>query len=580
MKTNYTNRLQILILLILFSNFGSHLWAQIPADLMENCKQWKITYPTGEEEKKLCDEPNNEFFFVNDDKDAIVFRTPIRTDNGTTPNSDNVRSELREREPDGSADVYWTTEGSHMLYVKQAITHLPINKSELVATQIHGDKEAGIDDAMVLRLEDSHLFLSFNGGKLRSDISITNTYTLGTIHEVIFLVQDNKHYCYYSEDGSLLEAFNNNTASDYLVKDGDRDYVMDLEYDQSYFKVGNYTQSNPKDEGDDTGKPENYGEVLVYDFSVVHDEIEVSGVSLSPSNIELSIGGPFQLTKTISPAHATNKTVTYSTSDASVVEVNSSGVITGKSAGTAVITVTTVDGGFTATSYVTVLEDAVGTNLALKKEIKGTGTHDADNKVENLVDGSTATRWSVSGFPQTATIDLGQVYAIGRSEVVCYSDRAYQYTISVSDTENGTYTEIVDRSENTTPGDEGNPIVNVFAPVEGRFVKLTVTGAAVYDGSWVSMSEFRLFEASALGIEDAPLDERNIVLSPNPARNAISFSGAEGFNNIKIYDHVGKLIVNQSYNGQSVDVSHLNSGLYIVRLSGTSKTVNKRMIKK
>ncbi|MFB9052503.1 polysaccharide lyase family 7 protein [Formosa undariae] len=580
MKTNYKNDLQFFILLLLFSNFGSHLWAQVPSDLMENCKQWKITYPNGVEEKQLCGAPNNEFFYVNDAKNAIVFRTPIRSDNGTTPNSDNVRSELREREPDGSVDVYWTTEGSHMLYVKQAITHLPINKSELVATQIHGDKEAGIDDAMVMRLEDSHLFLSFNGGKLRSNISITNNYTLGTIHEVIFLVQDNKHYCYYSEDGGLLEAYKNNTASAYLIKDGDKDYVMDLEYDQSYFKVGNYTQSNPKEEGDDTGKPDNYGEVLVYDFSVAHDEVGVSGVSLSPNNIELSIGSPFQLTKTISPAHASNKMVTYSTSDASVVTVNNSGVLTGKSSGSAVITVTTVDGGFTDSSNVTVIEDALGINLALKKVITGTGTHDANNVVENLVDGSTATRWSVSGFPQTATIDLGKVYTMGRSEVVCYTDRAYQYTVSVSDTENGTYTEIVDRSENTTPGDEGNPIVNVFTPVEGRFVKLTITGAAVYEGPWVSLSEFRIFEASSLSIEASPLDDSKVTISPNPATNNITINGAEDFNNLKIYDHIGKLIINQFYNGQSVDISHLNSGLYIVRLSGKSQTINKRIIKK
>ena len=83
-----------------------------------------------------------------------------------------------------------------MIYVKQAITHLPINKPELVATQIHGNKDEGIDDSMVLRLEDSHLFLSFNGGKLRDNVTITTNYTLGTVHEVIFIVVDGKHYCY------------------------------------------------------------------------------------------------------------------------------------------------------------------------------------------------------------------------------------------------------------------------------------------------------------------------------------------------------------------------------------------------
>jgi len=246
--------------------------ASIPADLMRNCEQWKITYPDGEEVKKLCSEKNNEYFYVNDDKNAIVFYAPIRSNNGTTPNSDNIRSELRERTEDGNNDVEWTTSGSHMLYVKQAITHLPIVKPKLVASQIHGDKEAGIDDAMVLRLEGSHLFLSFNGNNLRSNLTIKTDYTLGTIHEVIFLVIDGKHYCYYSEDGNLASAFANKTASKYLVKDGNNSYVMDIDYDQAYFKVGNYTQSNATKEGDYTDDPNNYGEVVVYDFNVEHNK--------------------------------------------------------------------------------------------------------------------------------------------------------------------------------------------------------------------------------------------------------------------------------------------------------------------
>ncbi|WP_430905628.1 carbohydrate-binding protein [Maribacter sp. 2-571] len=244
--------------------------ANIPADLMENCKQWKITYPTGDEDKTLCDENNNEFFYVNESRNGIVFRVPIRDNNGFTLNSPNVRSELRERKLDGSSDVFWTTDNTHVLYVKQAITHLPIRKDELVATQIHGKKSEGIDDAMVVRLEGSKMFLSFNGGKLRSNVTIKNNYQLGTVHEVIFVVNNGKHYCYYGEDGNLKSAYANGNAAQYLVKDGSRDYVFDRSYGDAYFKVGNYTQSNPSTEGSATNDPDNYGEVVVYDFYAEH----------------------------------------------------------------------------------------------------------------------------------------------------------------------------------------------------------------------------------------------------------------------------------------------------------------------
>ncbi len=244
--------------------------AEYPSDLMRNVDQWKITFPDGEEVKQLAD-VENEYFYVNDDGNGIVFYAPVRSSNGTTPNSSYIRSELRERTADGGSDIYWTTEGRHVLYVKQAITHLPIVKPHLVATQIHGDKAAGIDDSMVMRLEEDHMFLSFNGGKLREDFTVTTGYELGTIHEVIFEVIDDKHYVYYSEDGNLNRAYQSGNASKYLVKDGSNDFVMDLNYDQSYFKVGNYTQSNAEKEGDYTDHPDNYGEVIVYDFWVEHD---------------------------------------------------------------------------------------------------------------------------------------------------------------------------------------------------------------------------------------------------------------------------------------------------------------------
>ncbi|TEW55020.1 hypothetical protein E2R68_06840 [Psychromonas sp. RZ22] len=243
--------------------------AVYPSDLMSNYDQWKITYPDGVEDKTLFEE-TNEYFYVNEDANGIVFRVPIRSSNGSTPNSDYIRSELRERTADGKSDIYWTTTGTHVAYSKQAITHLPIVKDHLVATQIHGNKDDGIDDAMVLRLEGNHLFLSFNGGKLRSDVTVNDNYTLGTVHEVIFEVVNDKHYVYYSEDGNLNAAYTAGNADQYLVKDDSSNYVMDLNYDQSYFKIGNYTQSNPDKEGEETDNPDNYGEVVVYDFWVDH----------------------------------------------------------------------------------------------------------------------------------------------------------------------------------------------------------------------------------------------------------------------------------------------------------------------
>jgi len=82
--------------------------------------------------------------------------------------------------------------------------------------------------------------------------------------------------------------------------------------------------------------------------------IPVSGVSLTPTILNLTAGGATgTLTATVSPANATNKAVTWSSSNQTVATVNN-GVVTPLAAGTATVTVTTVDGGKTATCTVNV----------------------------------------------------------------------------------------------------------------------------------------------------------------------------------------------------------------------------------
>ncbi|WII07166.1 Ig-like domain-containing protein [Methanomassiliicoccales archaeon LGM-RCC1] len=57
------------------------------------------------------------------------------------------------------------------------------------------------------------------------------------------------------------------------------------------------------------------------------------------------------------PTNATNKNVTWASSDSTKVEINANGIITAKAPGTVTITVTTVEGSHTATTTVTVTKD-------------------------------------------------------------------------------------------------------------------------------------------------------------------------------------------------------------------------------
>ena len=82
--------------------------------------------------------------------------------------------------------------------------------------------------------------------------------------------------------------------------------------------------------------------------------VPVTGVSLNTSTLNLIEGGTGTLIATVLPDNATNKKVTWSSNAPGVATVNSSGKVTAVAPGTATITVTTVDGGKTATCVVTV----------------------------------------------------------------------------------------------------------------------------------------------------------------------------------------------------------------------------------
>ena len=86
--------------------------------------------------------------------------------------------------------------------------------------------------------------------------------------------------------------------------------------------------------------------------------VPVESVSLDKTSLELTEGETAQLTATVEPEDASNKNVTWESSNTNVATVDANGEVTAVSAGTATITVTTVDGGKTDTCTVTVREEA------------------------------------------------------------------------------------------------------------------------------------------------------------------------------------------------------------------------------
>lgn len=116
------------------------------------------------------------------------------------------------------------------------------------------------------------------------------------------------------------------------------------------------------------------------------------------------------------------------------------------------------------------------------------------NAATNLLDGNTddSSRWSAYGFPQTVIIDMGCEVPFSEIALSTYKDRAYQYTIAVSDSADSGYVQIIDRSANQ---DNAQPITDAVSLISARYFKITVDGAAdSYTGSWTSLTEVEIAE--------------------------------------------------------------------------------------
>jgi uncharacterized protein YjdB len=141
----------------------------------------------------------------------------------------------------------------------------------------------------------------------------------------------------------------------------------------------------------------------------------VTGVTVSPASATIAAGSSSQLGATVAPGNATNQNVSWSSSNSSVATVNASGLVSGVTAGSATITVTTQDGNKTATAAITVTGGAGG-GAAIPGKIEAESYS------------------GMSGIQTESTADAGGGLDVG------YTDNGDYMNYSVTVATAGTYT--------------------------------------------------------------------------------------------------------------------------------------------
>ncbi|MGE7989210.1 Ig-like domain-containing protein [Lysinibacillus fusiformis] len=144
--------------------------------------------------------------------------------------------------------------------------------------------------------------------------------------------------------------------------------------------------------------------------------VPVTGITLNERSGNLKVGETKTITETVVPANATNKTVTWTSSNVNVATVDSQGKVTAIGEGSATITVTTVDGLKTATAIIEVFVPVPVTGITLN-ETSGNLQVGDTRTLTATVTPANATNKSVtwtSSDENVATVDSqGKVTAIG-----------------------------------------------------------------------------------------------------------------------------------------------------------------------
>ena len=202
---------------------------------------------------------------------------------------------------------------------------------------------------------------SSNQGQRNTQPGVTTTVNLAAAKLLSFNYkvssEANWDYVFVSIDGTVVAP--TDADSKYILS-GDRaaewlNYTYIVPEGEHTVTIG-YRKDSSGDRLDDTAW---------LDEIQFMDIVNVTGVEFSQETLTMPLARTAQLEWTVLPADAANKNVTFASDNTEVATVNKSGLVTSVAPGTANITVTTVDGGFTDVIAVTVEEAVAVTEIVI-----------------------------------------------------------------------------------------------------------------------------------------------------------------------------------------------------------------------
>ena len=305
--------------------------------------------------------------------------------------------------------------------------------------------------------------------------------------------------------------------------------------------------------------------------SITVSSIPVTGVTIAPTSVIMNIGDAQQLTATVTPSNATNKNVSYITSNSSVATVSSTGHVTAVAGGTATITVTTVDGNKIDSAAITVInpEYQAESYTALSGAWKATAHAGYTGSGYMILRYSGHYfEWNNVNAPVSGTYSLTFTYSS--------PDILNTANIIVNGVTNTNLS--FARNANWVPVscdvflNAGNNTVRVKKSVSPKDFQIDKMAVGVASAASILKSG---------SVQIIAENNENIQIWPNPVSGGIlNISGINVNTVINVYNMLSKNVLSlQMVMGQqTLDVSNLPKGMYIISIQSKQGKFEKKVI--
>lgn len=208
------------------------------------------------------------------------------------------------------------------------------------------------------------------------------------------------------------------------------------------------------------------------------------------------------------------------------------------------------------------------------QQVDATNSNYATNTLDKLF----STRWSGYDIGAYLIYDLGSSYNMDLVRIATTSGKTYLYEILTSNTGNAAadFASVSNVQSNSTGQFEAYPVTNT-----ARYVKIIGNGQAGGVSLWNTIIEIELYGTSVLSTNQNQLIS-SVQLYPNPAKGILNLSLSNtSASQIQIFTLDGRQVISQKVNSlvneQSIDVSALSNGSYLLKLSDKNKTITSKM---